>query len=149
MTFREKSAWASLLATAIVFVPYFRDVFARFAQDSLQPEDVLGGFIGAVIYLTMLEIVAAIAVAILSRRSTTDERDAAIDARSFKGAYYVLSVSGMLVILAVTFLAVVPVSVIQDRALAPAFLSQVLLLCFVLAEAVKSLVQIVSYRRGY
>ena len=90
MSFREKSAWTSLLATLVVFVPYFREIFSRFAQGDLSPAVALGGFIGASIYITVLSIVAEIAIGILSRPATTDERDMAIAARSYKTGYYAL-----------------------------------------------------------
>jgi hypothetical protein len=149
MTLREKGAWASLIATALVFVPYFRSIFTRFAQGTLNPGDGLGAFIGATIYLTVISIFFGIAVELLSRREPTDERDVAIDAKSYRIAYYVLSASGMTAVVVIVFLSVVPLQSVRDRTLAPEFLGQVLLFCFVLAEAVKSVAQIVCYRRGF
>jgi hypothetical protein len=149
MTFREKSAWCSLIATLVVFVPYFREIFSRFAQGNLSPAVALGGFIGASIYITVLSIVAEVAVSLLSRPATTDERDVAIAARSYKTGYYALMGGAMTAVVVIIALSVVPLDVVRDQALAPAFLGQVLLLCCVLAEFAKSVVQIVGYRRGF
>ncbi len=149
MTFREKSAWASLFATLIVFVPYFREIFSRFAQGNLSPEVALGGFIGAIVYIAVLASIAELLVSVGSRPATTDERDVAIEARSFKIGYYALMAGTITAVVLVIALSVVPLEVVRNQTLAPAFLGQVLLLCCVLAEVAKSLIQIVSYRRGF
>lgn len=148
MPLREKGAWASLIATAIVFVPYFRYVFTLFAAGDLQPVRVLAAFVGATVYLTVLMIAVGIAIALLSRREPHDERDVAIEAKSYRIAYTVLSTTAMVAIVAIIFLGIVPVPKLRNEVLAPQFLSQVLLLCFVVAEAVRAVTQIVCYRRG-
>jgi len=148
MSLREKGAWASLIATAIVFVPYFRYIFRWFASGELDPVRVLAAFIGATVYLTILMIAVGIVIGLLSRQEPQDERDVAIEAKSYRIAYTVLSTTGMLAIVAIVFLGVVPVPKLRNEVLAPQFLSQVLLLCFVVAEAVRSVTQIVCYRRG-
>src|SRR5262245_2394560 len=136
MTFREKSAWASLLATLIVFVPYFREVFTRFAKGDLSPGVALGGFIEASIYLVFLSVIGEILVSIFSRPTTTDERDVAIAARSYKAGYHVLTAGVMIAVVVIIALSVVPLEVVRNQALAPAFLGQVLLFCSVLAGLV-------------
>jgi uncharacterized membrane protein len=148
MSLREKGAWASLIATAVVFVPYFRYVFRLFAAGELQPVRVLAAFVGAAVYLTVLMIAVGIAIELLSRREPQDERDVAIEAKSYRIAYTVLSTTGMLAIVAIIFLGIVPAPKLRNEVLAPQFLSQVLLLCFVVAEAVRAVTQIVFYRRG-
>lgn len=149
MTLREKSAWATLIATVVVFVPYFRSIFTRFANGTLEPGAGLGAFIGATIYMVIVSIFFGIAIELLSRREPTDERDVAIDAKSYRIAYYVVSAAGMTAVVLIVFLSVVPLQVLRNRALAPEFLGQVFLFCFVLAEIVKSIAQIVCYRRGF
>jgi hypothetical protein len=149
MSLREKGAWASLIATAVVFVPYFRYVFGLFAAGELQPVRALAAFIGAAVYITVLMIVVGIVIALLSKREPADERDLAIEAKAYRIAYVLLSTSAMTAIVAIVFLGVVPVPKLRNEVLAPQFLSQVLLLCFVLAEAVRAITQIVCYRRGF
>ena len=149
MSLREKGAWASLIANAIVFVPYFRYIFRLFSIGELQPVRVLAAFIGAVVYLTVLMIAIGITIELLSRREPQDERDVAIEAKSYRMAYTMLTVSAMIAIVAIVFLGVVPVPKLRNEVLAPQFLSQVLLLCFVVAEGVRAGTQILCYRRGF
>ena len=68
--------------------------------------------------------------------------------QSYRIAYTVLSTTAMVAIVAIIFLGIVPVPKLRNEVLAPQFLSQVLLLCFVVAEAVRAVTQIVCYRRG-
>ena len=148
MSLREKSAWASLIATVMVFVPYFRYILGLFASGELQPVRVLAAFVGATVYLTLLSIAIGLVVELLSRREPRDERDVAIDAKSYRVAYAVLSAGGMFAVVMIVFLGVVPAPKLRNEILAPQFLSQALLFCFVLAEAVRAITQIVCYRRG-
>ena len=148
MSFREKSAWASLAVVLVVYVPYFVYVFGLFGRLELKGGVLLGQFVGAVVFQVFLLIIVHIVIAIHSRQQQADERDRAIEARSYKIAYIVLIGS---------FFVVLPSAISLVFALQPAlvsglvglpFLSQLLLLCFVTAEAVKYCAQIVCYRRG-
>ena len=146
MSFREKSAWASFAVMLVVYVPYFVHVFSLFGRGELKDGALLGQFIGAVAFQVFLLIIVHIVIAIQSRQQQADERDLAIEARSYKIAYIVLIGS---------FFVVLPSAISLVLALKPAlmsslvglpFLSQLLLLCFVTAEAVKYGAQIVCYR---
>ena len=90
MSFREKSAWASLAVMLVVYVPYFVHVFRLFGRGELKGGAVLGQFISAVLFQIFLLIVVHIAIAIQSRQQQTDERDRAIEATSYKIAYLAL-----------------------------------------------------------
>jgi hypothetical protein len=148
MSFREKSAWASLAVMLLVFVPYFIRMFRLFRWRELTAGSALGQFIGAVIFQVVLLVIVHIVIALRSRQESKDERDRAIESKAFRNAYFVLVSSGFVVIPCVIGLefGIDPSSL--HRLLAPAFISQLLLLCFVVAEAAKYLTQIVSYRRG-
>lgn len=144
----RKSAWASLAVMLVVFVPYFVHVFRLFGRGELKGGAVLGQFISAVLFQILLLIVVHIAIAIQSRQEQTDERDRAIEATSYKIAYLALISS---------FFVAIPSAISLVFALNPAlvsslvglpFLSQLLLLCFVTAEAMKYCAQIVCYRWG-
>lgn len=148
MSFREKSAWASLAVMLVVYVPYFVHVFRLSGRGELKGGAVLGQFISAVFFQMFLLIVVHIAIAIQSRQQPTDERDRAIEATSYKIAYLALISS---------FFVALPSAISLVFALKPAlvsslvglpFLSQLLLLCFVTAEAMKYCAQILCYRRG-
>ena len=148
MSFREKSAWASLAVMLIVFVPYFTHVFRLFQRDELGMGTVIGEFIGAVVFQVVLMIVVHIILAICSRQDPKDERDRAIESKSFKIGYYVLvsACFGGIPFILLPIFASHPELALRLTALP--FLSQVLLLCFVVAEAAKYITQVVCYRRG-
>ena len=148
MSFREKSAWASLAVMLVVYVPYFVHIFRLFGRSELQGGVLLGQFIGAVVFQVFLLIIVHIVIAIQSRQQQADERDRAIEARSYKIAYLALISS---------FFVALPTAISLVFALKPAlvsslvglpFLTQLSLLCFVTAEAIKYCAQIICYRWG-
>lgn len=148
MSFREKSAWASLAVMLVVFVPYFAHMFRLFERDELGVGTVVGQFISAVIFQVILLIVVHIVIAIRSRQEPKDERDLAIESKSFKIGYYVLvsaCFAGIPSVLGAV-LGIHPES--APRLMTLPFLSQLLLLCFVFAEAAKYITQVFCYRRG-
>jgi hypothetical protein len=148
MSFREKSAWASLAVMLVVYVPYFVHVFRLFGRGELKGGVLLWQFIGAVAFQVFLLIVVHIVIAIQSRQQQTDERDRAIEARSYKIAYLAL-ISSLFVVLpsAISLVFALQPALVSSLVGLP-FLSQLLLLCFVTAEATKYCAQIVSYRLG-
>jgi hypothetical protein len=137
MSFREKSAWISLMLIVLVFGPYFWLVGRSFAGRT----HVHGGTQFALILLfVVLEIVLHIAVAIQSPRDAeapSDERDNLIDLRATRVAFYVLFGGALISIFTLHF----PVNVWT--------LSQFVLFSIVVAELVKFGSQIVFYRRGF
>ncbi|HEX7530452.1 MAG TPA: hypothetical protein VF333_04855 [Pyrinomonadaceae bacterium] len=139
MSFREKGAWACLLTTVVVFVPYFAQIFRLFARDELKISLVITGFFIASIWQVLLHVVAQIVIR--SKREPKDERDAIIESKSFRHAYWVFAFFGWAVIM-------VPALTRTGSLLAPAFISQLLFLCFVLAEVTRYSTQVVCYRRG-
>jgi hypothetical protein len=136
MSFREKSAWISLVLILLVFGPYFWLV----GQSLAGRTHVHGGTQFALILLfVVLEIVVHIAVAIQSPRDAeapTDEREDLIDLRATRMAFYVLFGGALMSIFTLHF----PVNVWT--------LSQFVLFSIVIAELVKFASQIVFYRRG-
>jgi hypothetical protein len=148
MSFREKSAWASLAVMLVVFVPYFVHIFRLFEEDKLDWNTVLGEFIGAVVFEVVLLIVVHIVLAVRSKEEEKDERDLAIESKSFKIAYFVLVSSCCVAIPCLIGLGfgLQPGAIVQLTS--PVLVSQLLLLCFVAAEASKYVTQLVCYRRG-
>jgi multisubunit Na+/H+ antiporter MnhB subunit len=136
MSFREKSAWISLVLILLVFGPYFWLVGQSFAGQT----HVHGATQFALILLfVVLEIVVHIAVAIQSPRDAEapiDEREDLIDLRATRMAFYVLFGGALMSIFTLHF----PVNVWT--------LSQFVLFSIVIAELVKFASQIVFYRRG-
>jgi hypothetical protein len=140
MSFREKSAWACLITTIAIWGPYFAYAFRLFTREHYA-DSIMTAFIVAVILSIVLNGGAHIAIAFHSRKEKKDERDIAIESKSYRNAYFVLIVLIWMVILAA------PLGT-PARHFGPVFLSQMVLLCFVVAEAAKYLTTVVCYRRG-
>ncbi len=148
MSFREKTAWVGLVSTLLVFVPYFLYVFGLAAKGDLNPGLVAGAFVALVLFSTVLGIASGILVAVTSKDEPKDERDAAIDARAYRFAYLVLAALCFTAVGAVSVLTLVRPALPSARVLAPMFIGQVFLLCFVTAESIRYLTQALAYRRG-
>jgi hypothetical protein len=143
MLYREKSAWVCLVTTLLIFFPYFGYVLQLFLDDQLSRAVVLDYFLGALFAQSMLTIVAHVVMSIRSRREKADERDANIEARSLRASYWVLTV------MLWTLITCIPIPTVAGRVLTPLFISQLLLLAWVLGEVAKYTAQVVFYRRGY
>lgn len=148
MSFREKSAWVSLAVMLVVYVPYFVHVFRLFGRGELNGGVLLGQFISAVVFQVFLLIIVHIVIAVQSRRQQADERDRAIEATSYKLAYLALISSFFVAIPSAISLVFALKPVLVSSLVGLPFLSQLLLLCFVTAEAMKYCAQIVCYRWG-
>jgi hypothetical protein len=148
MSYGERSAWARLVTTLAVYLPYFAYIANSIGSGEFSIGAVMEAFILAVICSIVLIIVVHAILVIRFGREQRDERDTAIDARSLKVAYFFLvsifftALCGIAVPLALATTA--EVSALPGFLLA----SQVMLLCFVLAEMVRFTTQIVGYRRG-
>jgi len=101
MPYREKTAWLSLLAMAVAFVPYFAIVQADSHSSTSLP---------SLRQLALFAVAAVVQMAILGvghlylnhgspgeARTPPDERDVAIMRRSISSAYYVL-IGGMILV---------------------------------------------------
>ena len=136
MSFREKSAWVSLILIVLVFGPYFWLVGRSFAGMGHVHAGTQFALIGLFV---VLEIVVHIAIAVQSprdARAPKDEREMLIDLMATRMAFYVLFAGALFAIFTMHF----RFNVWQ--------LSQVMLLAIVIAELVKFARQIVLFRRG-
>jgi len=137
MSFREKSAWISLLLIVAVFGPYFWLV----GQSLTGKAHVHGGTQFALILLfVVLEIVLHVAIAVQSprdARAPKDERENLIDLKATRSAFYVLFGGALLSIFTMHF----RVNVWT--------MSQFVLFSIVVAELVKFASQVVLFRRGF
>lgn len=132
MSFREKSAWISLLSTSAIYALYFWSVVRRG-----MPGD--GGLLGTVIALVVLQTALTIVVAAFSpkeAKAPRDEREKLIDFKATRFAYYVLAGS---VACAVFFGGFDPPLIFSTNAI---------LFVLVISEVLRSGCQIVQYRRG-
>ena len=136
MSFREKSAWISMLSMSGIYGFYFWSVI----HDGPKTGGFhFGGLLQTIIALVIVQIVLTIAVAIFTPREAKaprDERDKLIELRAMRVAYAGLATS---VALACFFGAFDPPIVFNTNSL---------LFILVTAEILRSACQIIQYRRG-
>jgi hypothetical protein len=135
LSFHEKSLWVMLFSLIVAFGIYF-----ALALSSAQSPNVMPNQIGLFALLLVLMVVAQIAghvvIALVDRRSQTDERDQLIELKGIRNASYVLATG--------VFLALCAALWIPGN-----FVFVHLLLGFwVLAQLVQYGSQLWQYRRG-
>ena len=136
MSFREKSAWISLLSMSGIYGIYFWSVIHSGPQGA---GFHLGGLLGTIIALVVVQVVLTIVVAIFNPREAKaprDERDKLIELKAMRVAYAGLATG---IALACFFGAFDPPLVFNTNAL---------LFILVTAEIMRSGCQILQYRRG-
>jgi hypothetical protein len=101
MTYREKTAWLTLAAMVLTFVPYFGVVASgAFDETALPNLPLLTAFAGVALAQV---VILGIGHGVLRWRfpgdaaEPADERDRAIEQRSTRWAYYAL-ITGMIVV---------------------------------------------------
>jgi len=134
MAYREKSLWLVGLSLILVFSLYFWWVLPAPTADVL-PNQV-GLFVGAVILLVALQVVGHGLIAVLDRRTETDERDRLIGLIGERNGSFVLAVGVFLSLCAAVFT--------QGNFL----FTHVLLAFWVLASLVSIGTSLWLYRRG-
>ena len=144
MSFREKSAWACLVTTGVVFIPYFTFIFQLASKGELILPRVIGAFIAAVLAQIVLSSVYMTVIALSTRQEPRDERDLAIQNRAFRSAHWVLVVALWLLVLGGVML-----TPVFPKLISVAFVGQLALLSFVLSELVHYATLVYYYRRGY
>jgi hypothetical protein len=139
MTYHEKSRWIAFLANLLVWGWYFA-ILAR-ALSAGYPDEphLLALAVPAVLAITVINIVAHVAVAILKpkeARTSLDERERDIARRATSIAYHIFSVAvfGVFVIAFWTWNVFVTINAV--------------LFAFILAESARYLIEIIAYRRG-
>jgi hypothetical protein len=135
MSFREKSAWISMLSMAGIYGFYFWSVIHASPRSGFH----LGSLLQTIIALVILQVVLSIAVAIFSPKEAQaprDERDKMIELRAIRVAYAGLATS---VALACFFGAFDPPIVFNTNSL---------LFLLVTAEILRCACQVIQYRRG-
>jgi hypothetical protein len=140
MSFREKTAWMCLLDTTFIWGAYFVYVFHLVASGHYESATTIPIFIGAVALSILINGFYSMLTAAKARLEPKDERDLAIEAKSFRYAYHLLLVSLAAVIFTPMFW--------WSDTLALALKTELLLLCFCVAESTKFLVRVIGYRLG-
>ena len=132
LSFRETSAWISLVTMLGIFGFYFWSVI-----HSGQPSG--GSLLGTIIVLVVVQTALTVAVASFTRKEAKaprDERDRLIELKAARFAYAVLAGS----IACVCFFGGFQPPII--------FNANALLFVLVVAEILRSACQVVQYRRG-
>lgn len=134
LSFQEKSLWLMLVGLVGAFGYYFAAVLPTDGVDVMPHQVVL--FTLAVGILVITQIVGHVVIAVVDRRTETDERDRLIALKGTRSAAYVLATG--------VFLALCTALLIRGNF---AF-THVLLGFWVLAQLVEIGVQLFLYRRG-
>jgi len=100
MSYREKSAWLSLFAMAVAFIPYFVLTAQRAQATSLPDLSQIGLYFKTVVVQLLILGAGHLwlrRAAPADARLPPDERERGIERRSIQNAYYVLICSSILV----------------------------------------------------
>ena len=136
MSFREKTAWISLVSMSGIYCFYFWSVIRHHPQTGGVR---FSGLLGTVIALVVVQTALTIAVAIFTpkeAKAPRDEREKLIELRATRVAYSGLATG---IALACFFGAFNPPIVFNTNSL---------LFILVTAEILRSACQIIQYRRG-
>ena len=152
MSFREKMLWVSMVAVAAVWGSYLFDVGRLMAHGKVSVDQAYGGFIRSVVLVVIVQVVAAIVLAIWSPKDAdapADVRDKAIAASAAMPAYTLLSLLVVVIMLTTpAIIGLAPQLLSGDAATVNAIvMGNALLLALVLAHLVDCAVQIYRYRR--
>lgn len=138
MSFREKSAWISLVS--ILFVSGFYFLHVPWTLNPAFSPRLFRGLLYCIAALVVIEVVAHIVVAIRApedAKAPKDERERLIDLKAIRITHYIYVVGSLLA-----------VSTIHLGANAIA-IGYGVLFAFVVGEVVKNVFRIVGHRRGF
>ena len=138
MSFREKSAWVSLITYALVFGSYFLTIW-RVWDEHWDRGQSLGLMIGAIVALVILAVIFNTALALFFPREANaraDEREVLIELKSERIASYTLT--ALLVCLIGTLMV----------GWNPFLVANLMMGAMVIAEVIKDIAQIAYYRVG-
>jgi len=132
-TFKERSLWATVIATAAIYAYYFWR-----ALDIGRGNPVAIGvlFVQVVLAMIAIQVVVHIALVVHRRPEPADERDRQVAVRGARNAYYVLMTGTWAAITAAAL------------SLGAFWFAHAALLAVVVAELTRCASQLVYYRRG-
>jgi hypothetical protein len=134
MSFQEKSLWLLFVCLLGIFGFYFLTVLPTDVMNVMPNQ--IAFFVLAVVLLVITQIAGHIVLAIMDRRTETDERDRLIELKGTRNAAYVLATG--------VFIALCVALVTEGNFV----FTHVLLGFWVLAQLVEIGSQLVLYRRG-
>jgi Ca2+/Na+ antiporter len=139
LSYQERTLWGSLVAELVVYLPYF----------FFHHQNSVGKVAGMIFAIIALQIVLQAIIAVITRQRIRDERDRLIQLRGYRAGYLTF-VSLMLLGLAMLWLHAnahggdLPAN---GHMMALHFLN-VFYGILVISDIVKTVAQIVAYRRG-
>lgn len=140
MAFREKMAWLTLLTMLVAYGTYFTAVAQRWGDTEPPVVPMLVLFAGITIAQVAIITIATIILAVTAQKDANaraDERDTAIARRGSAIAYTVLMIGMILV------------GVIMPFGDHGTRITNAAILALVVAEAVRQIVIVACYRRGW
>jgi hypothetical protein len=138
MSFRERSAWISLIATPLIWGAYFWKIWPDF-QDGKLHVTTFGMFIGTLVLLVIVQIVLAIVMALVAGKAVEtpmDERERLIDLKGARVGFHLLN------------MLLVAVASLWLYGMSPLVMANGILAAMVIAETARAAMVVVGYRRG-
>jgi hypothetical protein len=136
LSYQEKSLYGELVADLAVFLPYFVLIHTG--------HPTVGFIAGSIAILIVAQIILQSIIAAVTRNRLTDERDKLIRLRGYRAGYF--TVSSLMVIGMAMLWAHTAMGQLKPQNMALHFLS-VFFAVLMLAELVKTISQLVAYRR--
>lgn len=152
MSFREKTAWISLVTTLLIWGQYFARVTERVWAGESDAGTFIGLFVGTTITAVVVQVVLTIVIAVIQpaeANAAADERERLIELKSSHAAYALLSVLVVTLAIATPFLIGVGPQVFAGSTATSGVVltANAMIFALVLAELLRSLWQIVLFRR--
>lgn len=139
LSYQERTLWGSLVAELVVYLPYF---FLN-----LHRANSVNKVAGTIFAIIVLQIIVQSIIALATRQRMTDERDRLIQLRGYRAGYFTLAT-----------LMVVGLGMLWMHSMAGNFpihagfvglhFLNVFFGMLVISDIVKTVAQIVAYRRG-
>lgn len=149
MPFEEKSAWAVLGSTVLVWGAYFVLAAMLPVPSEVRPFPMFFLFIAAVTVQVVILTVAHIGMAIRAQPGPVDERDRLIELKADRNGGWVLSVGAMCIALVMIWGGTFKALPFPPWSMpGPYVFGHLIVLVFALAEVVKRVSQVRYYRRG-
>jgi len=150
MSWRERSAWISLVSTCVVFGAYFWHVVELMRHETVIARPALVGFLVAGVVVVVINSALHVAAALALGIERADERDAAIDARATRVAYTSLVGTLFFAFATIALLGAIQAPSAEGKVLLPTFttVTQFVLFMCVGCEVLRYALLIVGYRRG-
>ncbi len=136
LSYQEKSLYGELLVDVAVFVPYFISIHTG--------HPTIGLIAGTIIILIIVQIILQAIIAIASRNRLKDERDRLIRLRGYRAGYF--TITSLMVFLTGMLWMNSAMGQMNPSHMALHFLS-VFFAVLILAELVKTIAQLIAYRR--